>query len=99
MDASETVRLRQRVNVRNLSCIAYGNGFTQWHYRAEHLADTVADDFFADAMGREFFGVFSGKEGMRPGDHILVSANDGGAYLYMDKGGRVRVMAVTGYAP
>jgi hypothetical protein len=70
----------EAVNLRNLSRIAYGNGFTFWHYRAARLSDVQAPNFFIDAAGI-----------VRRGDHILVSADDGGASFYVGKSG-VRLM-------
>ena len=37
--------------IRNLSVLAYANGFTLWHYKGirQTLVDVVADGFFNDA--------------------------------------------------
>ena len=37
--------------IRNLSVLAYANGFTLWHYKAggDPLEHVVTRDFFADA--------------------------------------------------
>ena len=37
--------------IRNLSVLAYANGFTLWHYKGirQTLADVAADGFFNDA--------------------------------------------------
>jgi hypothetical protein len=59
-----------RVAIRNLSTACYTNGWTQFHYRADRIADVTMPGFFADA------GTFTS-----PGDHISVSAPDGGALL------------------
>lgn len=65
---------------RNLSVLAYANGFTLWHYKAS--ADTqaeVAEHGFFDA----------GASLLADGDMMLVSASDGGRVLSVgsDTGG------------
>ena len=54
--------------IRNLSVLAYANGFTLWHYRAssERLEHVSARDFFADAADM-----------LASGDIMMVSAADG----------------------
>ncbi len=54
--------------IRNLSVLAYANGFTLWHYKAgaERLPSVVAPDFFADAADM-----------LTPGDLLMISAADG----------------------
>jgi hypothetical protein len=56
-------------SLRNLSVLAYANGFTLWHYKAgtEPLAATAAPGYFADAADL-----------MAPGDMVLFSATEGG---------------------
>ena len=58
--------------VRNLSVLAYANGFTLWHYKAGQ-----------DAMGRvELPGFFGGAADMLAGgDMLMVSALDGARML------------------
>ena len=59
-------------SMRNLSVLAYANGFTLWHYKAEtadHLF-TAAADFFADA-GDMLVG----------GDMVMVSSREGAKML------------------
>jgi hypothetical protein len=58
--------------IRNLSVLAYANGFTLWHYKAgADLLDTVGtDDFFADAADM-----------LTGGDMVMVSAADGARVL------------------
>jgi len=58
--------------IRNLSVLAYANGFTLWHYKADPdtLATVKAPDFFGD-----------GADMLKVGGMILVSASDGGALL------------------
>jgi len=54
--------------IRNLSVLAYANGFTLWHYKAgsDRLATVVARDFFADAADM-----------LAQGDLMMISAADG----------------------
>jgi hypothetical protein len=58
--------------IRNLSVLAYANGFTLWHYRAvgDQLAQVQVPDFFADAADM-----------LANGDMMMVSAVDGGRIL------------------
>lgn len=82
MDGSATI-VRKSVDLRNLSMHGYVNGFQQWHYRTSILADVLEAGFFDAATI------------LRRGDHILVSAFDGGAILYVGRAG-VKVMAMVG---
>jgi hypothetical protein len=54
--------------IRNLSVLAYANGFTLWHYKAggDRLQSVVARDFFADAADM-----------LTQGDLMMISAADG----------------------
>lgn len=54
--------------IRNLSVLAYANGFTLWHYKAgkERLDAVTAANFFGD-----------GADMLAVGDLIMVSAADG----------------------
>ncbi len=54
--------------IRNLSVLAYANGFTLWHYKAatDSLESINAVDYFEDAAD-----MLSG------GDIMMVSARDG----------------------
>lgn len=71
------------VTLRNLSRPGvYGNGFTLWHYRADRLADVLLPGFWSDASM------------VQRGDHIAVSAEDGGAMLYVGRLGVVVMAAV-----
>ena len=65
---------------RNLSVLAYTNGFTLWHYKAS--ADTQAE-----VAARGFFD--PGHTLLADGDMVLVSANDGGRLMNVtsDAGG------------
>ncbi|MGE4481728.1 hypothetical protein [Acidocella sp.] len=55
--------------LRNLSVLAYANGFTLWHYKAgkDHLAEAVNPGYFADAADL-----------MAEGDMVMLSAAEGG---------------------
>jgi hypothetical protein len=59
-------------SLRNLSVLAYANGFTLWHYKAgpTTLAQVVAQGFFAAA-----------EEMLAAGDMMMVAAADGPAML------------------
>lgn len=77
-----------RVALRNLATLDYANGFTAWHYRSQlPMAAVLRPGFFDDARG--MIGV---------GDHILVSAKDGGGSLYV-AADRVLVMAMATETP
>lgn len=77
-----------RVALRNLATLDYANGFTAWHYRSQlPMAAVLRPGFFDDA--RSMIGV---------GDHILVSAKDGGGSLYV-AADRVLVMAMATETP
>lgn len=56
-------------SIRELSVMAYANGFTLWHYKSlfQSLADVRKANFFVDAIDM-----------MAAGDMILISAKDGG---------------------
>ena len=55
--------------LRNLSVLAYANGFTLWHYKAgnDNLADAGSPGYFADAADL-----------MAEGDMVMLSATEGG---------------------
>lgn len=64
---------------RNLSVLAYAQGFTQWHYRGSDtvsqpatVAETLAPGFFDRACDM-----------MKPGDVMLISARDGAVILHV----------------
>jgi hypothetical protein len=63
--------------IRNLSVLAYANGFTLWHYRAgkDQLAQVEKLGFFADAADM-----------LAEGDMMMVSASDGGRILSIAAG-------------
>ena len=64
--------------IRNLSVLAYANGFTLWHYKAGSHVQTV--NFFADAADM-----------LSDGDMMMVSGLDGGRILSVvtDTGGEI----------
>jgi hypothetical protein len=55
-------------SIRDLSVLAYANGFTLWHYKAgdEASPDLAAENYFADASDM-----------MAAGDMIMVSGTAG----------------------
>jgi hypothetical protein len=63
--------------IRNLSVLAYANGFTLWHYKSgkDRLTQVEKADFFAD-----------GADMLAEGDMMLVSAPDGGRILTVAAG-------------
>ena len=58
--------------IRNLCVLNYAQGFTMWHYRAESLQSVIHPGYFASAAGI-----------IAQGDHVHVSAPDGGAVLFV----------------
>jgi hypothetical protein len=75
-------------NIRDLSVLAYANGFTLWHHKAgiDSLADVACDDYFADASDM-----------MTAGDMILISGAKGCRMLCITaaSAGNVRSAPVT----
>ncbi len=70
--------------LRNLSVLAYAQGFTLWHYRAgeDGIADVAAPDFFEEATDM-----------LAGGDMLLASADDGGRVLFASPShGRLRTV-------
>jgi hypothetical protein len=54
--------------LRNLSVLAYANGFTLWHYKSgDKLAAATSRGYFADAADL-----------LAPGDMVMLSAAEGG---------------------
>jgi hypothetical protein len=66
--------------VRNLSVLAYANGFTLWHYKAGQMPLAVAGaaDFFSSATDL-----------LSAGDILMLSAADGARILAVGEGARV----------
>jgi hypothetical protein len=60
--------------IRNLSVLAYAQGFTLWHYKAgaATLDQTVQSGFFDNAADM-----------MAPGDMVMISATDGGRVVFV----------------
>jgi hypothetical protein len=60
--------------IRNLSVLAYANGFTLWHYKtAVEMRETISLPGFFAAAG----------DMLTAGDIIMVSAKNGGAMLFV----------------
>jgi hypothetical protein len=69
-----------------MTVLAYGQGFTLWHYRCgcDGIADVADPAFFEAAAGM-----------VAPGDMLLASARDGGQILYAHHlKGRVRTSSL-----
>ena len=62
--------------IRNLSVLAYSQGFTLWHYKAagQPLAQAANDGFFDPAADM-----------LAAGDMLMVSAADGGRILFVTR--------------
>lgn len=78
-----------RFAIRNLYVLAYTGGFTLWHYKAKALSDVSAPGYFDDAADM-----------MVTGDHMHVTAPDGGAMILIASSARgvvhtVPMVAVT----
>lgn len=67
--------------VRNLSVLAYAQGFTLWHYRANGLtlAQATAPGFFSTAADM-----------IAAGDMILISSPDGGTVAFVSDASEAR---------
>jgi hypothetical protein len=63
--------------IRNLSVLAYANGFTLWHYKSgkDRLNQVEKADFFADAADM-----------LAEGDMMMISAPDGSRILTVAPG-------------
>ena len=70
--------------VRNVSVLAYAQGFTLWHYTAAGDGiETVADPLFFEEAG----------DMLASGDMLLASACDGGKVLFASPAsGRMRTV-------
>jgi hypothetical protein len=84
--------------IRNLSVLAYAQGFTLWHYRAHvpTLGATLVEPATIEEIGQP--GFFDPADDMlAPGDMLLVSTRDGGKILFVTgiEGG-VRTAAMAG---
>jgi len=68
--------------LKDLSVLAYANGFTLWHYKTTDPDSDVDDaDYFLDAIDM-----------LRPGDMILANTGEGGTA----SGGIFRIVANDG---
>jgi hypothetical protein len=69
--------------LRNLSVLAYANGFTLWHYKsgADKLTQAIAAGYFADAADL-----------LAPGDMVMLSAAEGGKIATIAGQGRQIVL-------
>jgi hypothetical protein len=72
--ASEIGGAKPKFAIRNLSVLAYAQGFTLWHYRAgkEPLNRVAERGYFNDAADM-----------FNSGDMVLVSGADGGRVLFV----------------
>jgi hypothetical protein len=61
--------------IRNLSVLAYAQGFTLWHYKAgaDRLDDVAEPGFLAGAADM-----------LAAGDMVMISAADGGRIAFVD---------------
>lgn len=66
----------QTVLLRNLTVLAYGNGFTLWHYKARKTDPVTRAEFWRDAAGL-----------LNDRDHIHVSGPRAGLYYVRHKSG------------
>ncbi len=57
--------------IRNLSVLAYAQGFTLWHYKADEPLDRIGTSGFFDPAS----------DMLAAGDMMMVSARDGGRIL------------------
>lgn len=75
--------------IRNLSVLAYAQGFTLWHYRAAglKLAQVAAPGFFSQAGDM-----------LAAGDMMLVSAPEGGRVLFVTDASEARGVATMALA-
>lgn len=67
-------RSHNNFSIRNLSVLAYANGFTLWHYKANAMLDqfVTASGYFAEAHDM-----------LVQGDMIMCSAPDGAKMVYV----------------
>ena len=66
--------------LRDLSVLAYANGFTLWHYTSTDTADEVCrDGYFNGAKSYEPDSLLM----LRAGDMIMANVASGGAGIYL----------------
>ncbi len=70
--------------LRNLSVLAYANGFTLWHYKSgtDKLSQAAREGYFADAADL-----------LAPGDMMMLSAAEGGKIATVAGEGRKIALA------
>ena len=73
--------------IRDLSVLAYANGFTLWHYRAgnDSLTNVASDNYFADASDM-----------MAGGDMVMTSGANGCRILCIAQADAGRVFVSAG---
>jgi hypothetical protein len=73
--------------LRNLSVLAYANGFTLWHYKTETapLATAFNEGYFADAADL-----------LAAGDMVMLSGAEGGKIASFAGAGRAITLAPLG---
>jgi hypothetical protein len=73
--------------LRNLSVLAYANGFTLWHYKsgADALAQATREGYFADAADL-----------MAPGDMLMLTSAEGGKIATIAGAGKRIALAPVG---
>ena len=82
-----TIELQDRFSIRELSVLAYANGFTLWHCKVGVLSDVTTYNYFSDAADM-----------LGKGDVIICSASDGVKMLFVvssDSIGDIVVIAST----
>jgi hypothetical protein len=74
-------------SLRNLSVLAYANGFTLWHYKSgqDPLAQASAAGYFADAADL-----------LAPGDMVMLSGQEGGKIATIAGAGKAIALAPLG---
>jgi hypothetical protein len=74
-------------SLRNLSVLAYANGFTLWHYKAEtdQLAQTAGEGYFADAADL-----------LAAGDMVMLTGAGGGKIATIAGAGKRIALAPLG---
>jgi hypothetical protein len=71
-------------SLRNLSVLAYANGFTLWHYKSanDNLAKAAEPGYFADAADL-----------MAEGDMVMLTGSEGGKIATIAGAGRQIALA------
>jgi hypothetical protein len=71
-------------SLRNLSVLAYANGFTLWHYKSESdpLDRAITKGYFAPAADL-----------LAPGDMVMLSASEGGKIATIAGAGKAITLA------